>query len=144
MTVPSVSALVFPSRLTPNQRASAERYLAAIPEAQRQALLDELEGRLRAASQGMAPVYDELRYLQRLCGQATAGAFEPNQGLKVQAERERRREALAARGARTRRGTETANGQGTAASQQVRAAQVAAMRRALGRGGRGPLSLTAG
>ena len=126
--MPSVSALVFPPRLSPDQRALAERYLAVVPEAQHQALLDELEGRLRAASQGMAPVYDELRYLQRLCSQAAAGAFELNQGLKVQAERERQREADEAR---TRRGTGAA-GQATVASQQVRAAQVAAMRRVLG------------
>lgn len=90
-------ALIYPQRLNANQRAIAARCLALVPLSERQPVLDELEGRLRAERQGAKPVYDELRYLQRLCHQVTSGGFQPNLGLKVQGEREDRAEAAARR-----------------------------------------------
>jgi hypothetical protein len=85
--------LVYPARLTPKQREAAVRHLAEIPDGQRQAVLDELEGRLRAERHGAKPVYDELSYLRHLCGKAKAGDFEANMGLKVQLERRQRQKA---------------------------------------------------
>ncbi len=82
--------LVYPSALTPNQRHLAARHLAQLPVAQRQVVLDELEGRLRAARHhGAKPVHNELRYLQHLCKLALVGGFEPTLGLKIAAARER-------------------------------------------------------
>ena len=54
-------------------------------------VLDELEGRLQNERYGAKPVYDEVRYLHRLCTAVNRGGFNPNLALKVQAERERRR-----------------------------------------------------
>jgi hypothetical protein len=84
---------VYPERLTPKQREAAVRHLAEISDGQRQAVLDELEGRLRAERHGAKPVYDELSYLRHLCGKAKAGDFEANMGLKVQLERRQRQKA---------------------------------------------------
>ena len=84
--------LVYPERLTPEQRETAARQLTAIPGDLRQAVLDELEGRLRAERQGAKPVYDALSYLRHLCGKAAAGDFEANLGLKIRDERRRRQE----------------------------------------------------
>ncbi len=81
--------VIYPRRLTANQRAVAARYLASIASERRQSVLDELEGRLRAEQRDAACVYDELRYLHQLCAQVNAGGFQPNLGLKVQDERER-------------------------------------------------------
>ena len=88
---------MYPHRLNDNQREMAARYLAVIPAEQRQGVLDELEGRIRAEQQGAKPVYDELRYLHRLCAQVNAGGFQPNLGLKVQRERSRRAQAVVER-----------------------------------------------
>ena len=85
-----LGALIYPSRLTANQREIAARYLASVPAERRQSVLDELEGRFRAEQQGAKPVYDELRYLHHLCTQVNSGGFQPNLSLKVQGERERR------------------------------------------------------
>jgi len=87
--------LTYPPRLSANQRGVADRYLATVPADQRQALLDELEGRLRCEKQGAQPVYDELRYLYRLCRELNAGQFQPNLALKVEAERARNAQAAA-------------------------------------------------
>ena len=84
---PQLATLVYPRRLDDNQRAMAARYLAVVPTDQRQSVLDELEGRIRAEQQGASPVYDELRYLHQLCAQVNAGGFLPNLSLKVQGER---------------------------------------------------------
>jgi hypothetical protein len=95
---PSASPpLIYPARLSANQRGVADRYLATVSADQRQALLDELEGRLRCERQGAQPVYDELRYLYRLCRELNAGQFQPNLGLKVAEERERRIEEARSR-----------------------------------------------
>ena len=86
----ALESLIYPPRLTANQREIAARYLASVPAQRRQSVLDELEGRFRAEQQGAKPVYDELRYLHHLCAQVNAGGFQPNLSLKVQGERERR------------------------------------------------------
>jgi hypothetical protein len=77
------SPLIFPARLSANQKALAEQYLAQHPLALRQVLLDELSGRLQAESYGAKPLYDELRFLHALCRAAKQGDFVPNLGLKV-------------------------------------------------------------
>jgi len=87
----SIEALIVPPRLKDNQRALAARYLATIPVEHRQPVLDELAGRFQAEQHGAKPVYDELRYLHHLCVQVNRGGFVPNLGLKIQAERYRRR-----------------------------------------------------
>lgn len=87
----SLEALIVPPRLKDNQRALAARYLGTIPVEHRQPVLDELAGRFLAEQHGANPVYDELRYLHHLCVQANRGGFVPNLGLKIQAERDRRR-----------------------------------------------------
>jgi len=88
----ATTQLVYPGRLTPEQRETAARQLAAIPGELRQAVLDELEGRLRAERQGAKLVYDPLSYLRHLCGKAAAGDFEANLGLKIRDERRQRQE----------------------------------------------------
>ena len=87
----SLESLIVPPRLKDNQRALAARYLGTIPVEHRQPVLDELAGRFLAEQHGAKPVYDELRYLHHLCAQVNRGGFVPNLGLKVQAERDRRR-----------------------------------------------------
>ena len=82
--------LVYPRGLNENQRASACHYLALVPVTQRQSILDELEGRLRAARKGASPVYDPLRYLHRLCLEFVQGRFVSNLGSEVEAERRRK------------------------------------------------------
>jgi hypothetical protein len=86
--------LIYPRRLQSNQRALAVRYLAQVPGDQRQAVLDELEGRLQAERQGAGPVYDALRYLHQLCVAVNRGGFHPNLGLKIQSERDRQRREI--------------------------------------------------
>jgi hypothetical protein len=75
--------LVYPRRLCDNHRNLANRYLRGLAPAQRQPVLDELAGRFRAEQKGMKPVYDEIRFLTRLCKLAKAGKFQPNLGIKV-------------------------------------------------------------
>lgn len=87
----TLDGLFVPARLKDNQRALAARYLATIPVEQRQSVLDELAGRLEAEKRGATPIYDELRYLHRLCVRVKRGHFAANLALKVQDERERRR-----------------------------------------------------
>jgi len=90
---PDTPTLIYPSHFTANQCGVADRYLASVAPEQRQRLLDELEGRFRCEQQGASPVYDELRYLYRLCREINAGRFQPNLALKVEGERARRAEA---------------------------------------------------
>jgi hypothetical protein len=75
--------LVFPTQMPPELRRVALGYLAAVPEEARQALLDELTGRLASAQGGDAPVHDPLRYLRGLCGRARRGEFVANLGIAV-------------------------------------------------------------
>ena len=84
------AAFIYPSGLTDNQRLLARRYLERVPAPDRQAVLDELEGRLRAARKGAKPLYDPLRYLYRLCVEVVQGRFVVNLGSPVEAERHRR------------------------------------------------------
>jgi len=84
-SVPSVTerALIYPPRLSENQKHLADRYLAMIDPDDRQLVLDELQGRLESEQKGMKPVYDELRFLHSLCKAAQQGEFVPNLGIKV-------------------------------------------------------------
>ena len=81
--------LVFPAQLAPELRRVARGYLATVPEDARQAVLDELAGRLVNAQGGDSPVHDPLRYLQSLCGRARRGEFVPNLGIAVRDRRAR-------------------------------------------------------
>ncbi|MGI9303374.1 MAG: hypothetical protein ACR2RB_11795 [Gammaproteobacteria bacterium] len=90
------STLVFPARLNKAHRSLAMKHLAAIAPNQRQALLDELEGRLQAERFGAKPVWDVLRYLARLCESAKSGEFEANLGVAIADQRARLRCAVEA------------------------------------------------
>ena len=79
--------LTFPPRFSANERELAARYLAGVPAELRQRILDETEGRFRAERRGMPAVYDDLRFLASLCRAALGGEFQPNLGLKIDAER---------------------------------------------------------
>lgn len=85
--------LIYPKRLSDNQRELADRYLKSVPAAARQSILDELEGRFRSEQKGMKPVYDEMRFLHFLCRAANKGEFVPNLGIKVRDERIEREKA---------------------------------------------------
>ncbi len=87
------SPLVYPRRLSDNQRELADRYLSNIPPDQRQAILDELEGRIRSEQRGMQPLYDELSFLHSLCKALKNGEFTFNLGIKVHDERIERAKA---------------------------------------------------
>jgi hypothetical protein len=124
--------LVYPERLTPQQRETAARHLAAIPDSRRQAVLDELEGRLRAERQGAKPVYDALSYLRHLCGKVNAGTFEASMGLEVQAERGKRHEAAEQRQRARRALQSTEQNQRASDVRRDVGAQLAALKTALG------------
>ena len=87
------SSLIYPKRLSDNQRELADRYLKSVSETARQPILDELEGRFRSEQKGMKPVYDEMRFLHFLCRAANKGEFVPNLGIKVRDERIEREKA---------------------------------------------------
>lgn len=80
---PSAEPLIYPSRLSDNQKVLADRYLDTIIPEDRQLVLDELQGRLESEQKGMKPVYDELRFLHSLCKAARQGEFVPNLGIRV-------------------------------------------------------------
>ena len=75
--------LIYPARLSDNQTLLANRYLAMIAPADRQCVLEVLQGRRDSEQKGMKPVYDELRFLHSLCKAAEKGEFVPNLGIKV-------------------------------------------------------------
>jgi len=75
--------LVYPARLSANQRDIAARYLGKLPADQRQPILDELEGRFQAEGKGMKPVYDAISFLHALCKRVRKGDFQPNLGIGV-------------------------------------------------------------
>ncbi len=86
--------LVYPTRLSKNHQELASHYLDKLEPEQRQPVLDELEGRIRAEARGMKPVYDEISFLHSLCKLTRQGKFRPNLGIKVRDQRreqERRR-----------------------------------------------------
>ncbi len=76
-------ALIYPARLSDNQKSLADRYLSMVDPDDRQFVLDELQGRLASEQRGMQPVYDELRFLNSLCKAAQRDEFVPNLGIKV-------------------------------------------------------------
>jgi len=86
--------LIYPRRLSDNQRELTDRYLSSVPPDQRQALLDELEGRIRSEQRGMKPLYDELSFLHSLCKALKNGEFKFNLGIKVHEERIAREKAI--------------------------------------------------
>ncbi len=90
---PSDQSLIYPPRLSDNQKILADRYLALVAPEERQLLLDELQGRLESEQKGMKPVYDELRFLHSLCKAAQQGEFVPNLGIKVVEARQSRKQA---------------------------------------------------
>jgi hypothetical protein len=133
-TEPDVDGvLIYPQRLSANQRAIAARYLERVPFPQRQQVLDELEGRLRAERQGAKPVYDELRYLYRLCSQIATGGFQPNLCLKVERERVERAKADEARRHAARVREEEQRRRGERRHEQRGESPLAEARRILGR-----------
>lgn len=92
-TVRKMRSLIYPRRLSEEQRKVADRFLNQVPVNQRQRLLDEMEGRIRAEQQGMAPLYDELNYLNTLCNALKKGTFKFNLGIKVFDKRQDRKRA---------------------------------------------------
>lgn len=86
-------SLIYPRRLSERHRDVVDRHLGSVPANQRQALLDEMEGRIRAEQLGMKPLFDELNYLKTLCKALNKGVFELNLGIKVQEERKARKRA---------------------------------------------------
>ena len=89
------SPLVYPSCLTGRRRTLANRYLASVDPRDRQALLDELQGRLESERKGMRPVYDELRFLHALCRAQRQGRFVANLGIRVMEARQARMQPAA-------------------------------------------------
>jgi len=87
-------ALIYPRRLSDNQKVLADRYLAMIDPQEQQFVLDELQGRLESEQKGMNPVYDELRFLHSLCKAVQQGEFVPNLGIKVAEARVARQQPL--------------------------------------------------
>jgi len=75
--------LVFPCHLNRAHRTLALKYLDKVPAAERQAVLDELEGRIQAEKRGARPLWDVMGYLARLCERARTGEFNPNLGIPV-------------------------------------------------------------
>ena len=82
-SVLSETDLVFPAHLNRGHRTLARKYLASVPAPKRQAILDELEGRIQAEKRGARPLWDTMGYLARLCERARTGEFNPNLGLPV-------------------------------------------------------------
>lgn len=124
--------LVYPARLSANQRELATRYLKTLSLAQRQLVLDELEGRIRSEQRGMSPLYDDLSFLNSLCNAMKRGKFKENLGVKVVEER-------AARAAACKQRQQTAEPPPTVANIQVLRQQISVgkgpleeMRKALG------------
>jgi hypothetical protein len=125
--------LVYPARLSANQRELATRYLNTLSLAQRQLVLDELEGRIRSEQRGMSPLYDDLSFLNSLCNAMKRGEFKVNLGVKVVEER-------TARAAAFKQRQQTAEPPPTGANIQVLRQQISAgkgpleeMRKALGK-----------
>lgn len=88
-------ALVLPAGLTSNESAAILRLVSPWP-AQAQALLDELDARLRAGSVRTNPV----AYMHGMVKRAAEGRFVPEAGLAASADRRRRRDLQAIRSRR--------------------------------------------
>lgn len=61
------TTLIYPRRFSTFQCELAQHCLNTLEPAQRQIVLDELEGRIRSEKRGMSPIYDDLRFLSALC-----------------------------------------------------------------------------
>jgi len=79
--------LEYPKRLSPSERADAQKRLARFPQELAQQLLDELAARLKAGTIRISPFV----YLAGLIRRANAGEFVPEAGLHVADAREKRR-----------------------------------------------------
>jgi len=84
-------ALIFPTRLLPQERDAAQRLLSHLA-GQHQVLLDELAGRLQTER-----VRNPLAYLRGLIQRAAAGQFVPELAPRIAAERDRIRQESEAR-----------------------------------------------
>ena len=91
----SNAALVLPAGLTSDESTAILRLVAPWP-AQAQALLDELDARLRAGAVRTNPV----SYLHGMVKRAAEGRFVPEAGLAASADRRRRRDLQAIRSRR--------------------------------------------
>lgn len=87
---------VFPASLNPSERILAQRILGPVPLEQRQDLLDELAGRIRAGKHGN-PIRNPVGYLSKLCEVALQNqTFLTSAGLNIRTERERAKRQEAA------------------------------------------------
>lgn len=86
--------LIYPEQLLPEERAAAGRLLQGC-EAEAQALLDELAGRLKVRGVRSSP----LAYLRGLVGRTNAGTFIPELGPRIAAQRLQRVEEARQRSA---------------------------------------------
>lgn len=89
--------LIYPRGLLADERPLADGYLAMIAPEARQAVLDELAGRLQATERGAKPVYDRVQFLRRLCEAVQAGTFQPNLGISVRVARSKQPKQSSAR-----------------------------------------------
>jgi hypothetical protein len=80
--------LAYPAGLSDAERPLARALLAGLPVDLAQQVLDELAGRMAAATIRLAP----LTYLRALVERAKAGGFTPELAVRVCAARERRRQ----------------------------------------------------
>lgn len=87
--------LIFPDRLTPEEKNAASALILRCP-ALAQALLDELTARIRSNSVKTSPI----AYLRGMVTRALAGAFVPELGLGIAAARRKRHEEAIARAQR--------------------------------------------
>jgi hypothetical protein len=78
--------LEYPKRLSPSERAGAQRRLARLPPELAQQLLDELAARLKAGIIRVSP----LVYLAGLIKRANAGRFVPEAALHAPDARKKR------------------------------------------------------
>ena len=89
---PGSGGLIFPDRLTSEEKSGAHALVTRCPTLA-QALLDELEARMRANAVRTSPI----AYLRGMIRRAEAGTFVSELGLQVAAARRRRHEEALAR-----------------------------------------------
>lgn len=83
--------LHFPTQLSPDEIILARMHLQGIPNAHRQDVLDELQGRLHNTQAGGEPIRNPIGYLAQLCHAVRADTFQfTSLGLKVREARMRR------------------------------------------------------
>lgn len=87
-SVQSVAALEYPASLSDDEQKRARPLVEPYPELA-QALLDELAAAMRAGRIKTSPI----AYLRALVKRANAGEFNPEAGVKIARDRERRRAA---------------------------------------------------